>query len=156
MNRVIAKPCYNKQCYKEVVVVDKVLYEPYQAKKCLQTCICAVGSGPLLSASRIIGYYRIYEWRAKARLILDADDLNCAFCVLKALFCLMQPHLFQYERNWSKLNTRQGGKGGKEPLRKTRLQIKQMGENVKDRMEYSWADDIYGINTYHTLGKLSR
>ena len=118
LNRVIAKPCYNKPCYKEVVVVDKVLYEAW--------------------------------------LILDADDLNCTFCVLKALFCLMQPHLFQYERNWSKLNTRQGGKGGKEPLRKTRLQIKQMGENVKDRMEYSWADDIYGINTYHALGKLSR
>lgn len=51
---------------------------------------------------------------------------------------------FQYDRNWSKLNTRQGGNGKKEPLRKTRLHIKQMGENVKDRMEYSWEDSNYG------------
>ena len=51
---------------------------------------------------------------------------------------------FQYDRNWSKLNSRQSGKGGKEPLRKTRLHIKQRGENVKDLMEYSWANDSYG------------
>ena len=34
--------------------------------------IRAVGSGPSLSANRIIGYYRVYEWRAKARTIFYA------------------------------------------------------------------------------------
>ena len=33
---------------------------------------CAVWSGPLLSAYRIIGYYRMYEWWAKAQMILYA------------------------------------------------------------------------------------
>ena len=32
--------------------------------------IRTIWSGPCLSANRIIGYYRMYEWRAKARMIL--------------------------------------------------------------------------------------
>ena len=33
-------------------------------------CIHTVWPGLLLSANRIIGYYRMYEWRAKAQMIL--------------------------------------------------------------------------------------
>ena len=36
------------------------------AKAQISLCINAVWSGPSLSANRIIGYYRIYKWRAKA------------------------------------------------------------------------------------------
>ncbi|KAL3892185.1 hypothetical protein ACJMK2_004419 [Sinanodonta woodiana] len=49
----------------------------------------------------------------------------------------------RHARKWSKLNTRQGVQAHKEPLRKTRLQIKKRGENVKDRMDYSWDDKYY-------------
>ena len=55
---------------------------------------CAVWSGPSLSANRIIGYYRTYEWRAKALMIL----CTCAgwsesvhFVLLKTLFSLILP-----------------------------------------------------------------
>ena len=38
----------------------------------------AVRSGSSLSSNRIIGYYKMYEWRAKAQIIFCecADDLN--------------------------------------------------------------------------------
>ena len=42
------------------------------AKAQIRLRIRAVWSGPSLSANRIIGYYRIYEWRAKARMTLCA------------------------------------------------------------------------------------
>ena len=43
------------------------------AKAQISLHICAVKSGPSLSASRIIGHYRMYEWRAKAQMI------HCAY-----------------------------------------------------------------------------
>ena len=42
------------------------------AKAQISLRIRAVWSGPSLSANKIIGYYRMYEWRAKARMILCA------------------------------------------------------------------------------------
>ena len=42
------------------------------AKDQIRLSIGAVGSGPSLSANRIIGYYRLFEWRAKYRVILWA------------------------------------------------------------------------------------
>ena len=40
------------------------------AKAQIRLCVSTVWSGPSLSTNRITGYYRMYEWRAKARLIL--------------------------------------------------------------------------------------
>ncbi|KAK3584648.1 hypothetical protein CHS0354_003935 [Potamilus streckersoni] len=57
----------------------------------------------------------------------------------------------RHARRWSKLNTRQGVQAHKEPLRKTRLQIKKRGENVKDRMDYSWDDKYYNEDGNHKL-----
>ena len=42
------------------------------AKAQLSLRICAVLSGPSLAAKRIIGDYKMYKWRAKARVILCA------------------------------------------------------------------------------------
>ena len=53
--------------------------------------IRAVWSGPPLSANRIMGYYRLCEWRAKARMILFAcaEWYECALCACsKALFLM--------------------------------------------------------------------
>ena len=38
------------------------------AKAQISLCIRAVLSGSLLSAARLIGYYRMYKWRAKAQM----------------------------------------------------------------------------------------
>ena len=48
------------------------------AKAQISLRICAVLSGPSMSATIIIGYYRMYEWKAKAQMIFRAaqDDLN--------------------------------------------------------------------------------
>ena len=40
------------------------------AEALINLCICAIWLGPSLSTQRIIGYYRMYEWWAKARMIL--------------------------------------------------------------------------------------
>ena len=42
------------------------------AKAQISLCTRTVWSGPSLSASKIIGYYRTYKWRAKARMRLCA------------------------------------------------------------------------------------
>ena len=42
------------------------------------------------------------------------------------------------------MNPRQTGQDKKEPLRKSRIQIKQTGEMIKGRMDYSWEDQSYG------------
>ena len=39
----------------------------WTAKVQISLCICTVWSGPSLCTYRIIGYYRIYEWRANAQ-----------------------------------------------------------------------------------------
>ena len=45
----------------------------HQALMCLQVmCGCAAWPGHSLSANRIIRYYRMYEWKTKARMILCA------------------------------------------------------------------------------------
>ena len=50
--------------------------------------IHTVRSGPSLFTRRIIGYYRMYEWRAKARMILCAYPgwSECTFCVFRRHF----------------------------------------------------------------------
>ena len=42
-------------------------------------CICTVRWGPSLSAIRIIWYFRMYEWNAKARMILCPCAVWCEF-----------------------------------------------------------------------------
>ena len=42
------------------------------AKAQISLRVRAVWSGPSLSANRFIGYYRMFEWRAKARMTLCA------------------------------------------------------------------------------------
>ena len=56
----------------------------------ISLCMCAVLPGPSLSANRIIGYYRMYEWRAKARMILS----ECARLCESAHFAHARRHLF--------------------------------------------------------------
>ena len=53
---------------------------------------CAVWSGPLMSSARITGYYRLYQWWAKARIRPCGCAGRCehTFCACpKALFRLM-------------------------------------------------------------------
>ena len=81
---------------------------PSHAKKCLRDMrtaktqinlhIRAAWSGPSLSANRIIGYYRMFEWRAKAQMILCACESESAqFCACsKAIRRLTRP-------NWKSL-----------------------------------------------------
>ena len=71
----------------------KRVYEQMRtAKAQISLRIRAVWSGPLLSANRIIGYYRVYEWRAKAQMILCA----CARWSEPALFAHPRRHLFTW------------------------------------------------------------
>ena len=57
--------------------------------------ICTFRSGPLLSANKIIECYKMYEWRAKARMMrvcIGSIIWACIFCVCsKTLFCLKRP-----------------------------------------------------------------
>lgn len=53
----------------------------------------------------------------------------------------------RHTRNWSKLNPRQTGQDKKEPLRKSRIQIKQQGEMIGERMSYSWIDQSYEVHS---------
>ena len=85
--------------------------------------ICAVWSGHSLSTNRIFGHYRMYEWRAKAQMILCACagwsksvhfmhvqgrffasrgllDVVCNTCIYKTL--LMSTHNFFSWRNKKK------------------------------------------------------
>ena len=48
-------------------VRDRVLYEMGHR---ISYKIARVRSGPLLSANRIVGLYRMYQWRANARIRL--------------------------------------------------------------------------------------
>ena len=51
----------------------QIVYRQVQAAKIRTSLhICPVWSAPLLLANRIIGYYRMYEWKAKAWMILCA------------------------------------------------------------------------------------
>ena len=65
------------------------------AKVQLSLRICAVWSGPSLSANRIIGHYRMNQWTANARMRLCACVgwiWICAFCACsKTPFRLAKP-----------------------------------------------------------------
>ena len=62
--------------------------------------IRAVCLGPLLSAKRIIGYYRMYEWaRAEWYFGLAQDELNlCILCVFEGTFSLDEANFQTYFR----------------------------------------------------------
>ena len=55
-------------------------------------CIHAVWSGPLLSAARIIGYYRMYQWRAKTQIRLWICDFRA--CLKTPFFSLDAAQLY--------------------------------------------------------------
>ena len=58
----------------------------------ISLCICAVWSGPNLSTDRIIWYYRMYEWRAKAWVIL----CTCAGWSESVHFVHVRRHVFTW------------------------------------------------------------
>ena len=60
------------------------------AKALISLHICAGRSGPSLSATRIIRYYRMYKWKAKARMIL----WPCAGLYESADFAHVRRHFF--------------------------------------------------------------
>ena len=60
------------------------------AKTQISLHIRAVLSGPLLSAKRIFGYYRMFQWKANARIILCA----CAGWCASAHFAHDRRHFF--------------------------------------------------------------
>ena len=62
------------------------------AKAQVSLRIRAGSSGPSLSANKIIGYYRMYEWRVKARMILCA----CAELSYLAHFAQVRRHIFAW------------------------------------------------------------
>ena len=57
-----------------VVMRKRVFGHMWTAEVQISLRISAVWSGPSLSANRIIGYYRMYEWRAKIRMIGLCDS----------------------------------------------------------------------------------
>ena len=64
-----------RMCYKNAldrVLRKRVFWHMRTAKAQTSLRIHAVWSRPSLSADKIIAYYRIYEWRAKARMIVCA------------------------------------------------------------------------------------
>ena len=77
-----------------------VLRHMRTAKAQVSLRIRTVWSWPSLSAHRTIGYYRIYEWRAKARMILCACAgwSKCAFCAFSKAFekGIVTRYIFSY------------------------------------------------------------
>ena len=69
------------------------------AKVKISLRIRAVWSGPSLSANRIIGYRGMYEWRAKARMILCA----CAGWSEFAYFAHVRRHFFAWRGSCKEL-----------------------------------------------------
>ena len=65
---------------------------------------CAGWSGPWLSANRVLGHYRMYQWEANACISLWACGVwiwICAFCAYsKTRFCLMRP-IFKAVLSWN-------------------------------------------------------
>ena len=62
------------------------------AKAQISLRIRAGSSGPSLSANKIIRYYRMYEWRVKARMILCA----CAELSYLAHYAQVRRHIFAW------------------------------------------------------------
>ena len=80
--------------------------QPFDTKKMFSSkcghprLIQAVERGPLLSANKIIRFYRMCEWRAKAQMIFCrcADDVNPhILCILKGIILLDAAHLIASE-----------------------------------------------------------
>ena len=55
------------------------------AKAQINLRIRAVWSGPTLSANRIIRYFRMYQWRANARMKLCMRLMNQNLCIVRML-----------------------------------------------------------------------
>ena len=67
------------------------------AKAQISLRIRAVWSGPSLSANRIVGYYRMYEWSAKARMTIRLahyDPNLCNLRMLEGTFSLDAAHIY--------------------------------------------------------------
>ena len=90
------KPCLNINIFALLgcTMRKRVLGHTQEAKIQISRRIRGIWS----SANRIIGYYRMYEWRAKARMLLCA----CAFCPCsKALFFAWHgPYIFAYAQRY--------------------------------------------------------
>ena len=84
-------------------------------KYCWMTCrqcrlwsgTCTVWSVPSLSANRIIGYYRMYKWRANTQMILCTCAGWPVLCMFKATFLAhlnnVHGELLYYPRCWRQL-----------------------------------------------------
>ena len=78
------------------VMRRRVLEHMRIAKTQISLRICAVWSRPSLSAVRIVGYNRMYQWRANARMIL----CTCAGWTESAHFA--RRHFFALRGPWNK------------------------------------------------------
>ena len=72
------------------------------AKAQISLRIHTVWSGPSLSANRIIGHYKMYEWRAKAWMILCTcavlSESAYSAHVQRHIFSRCGPYILQYQR----------------------------------------------------------
>ena len=65
-----------------------------------------------MSANRLIGYFRLYEWRGKAQIMLVCvqDNLNmCILCMFESTFSLDAAHMkkrFLIENNKTKMHSK--------------------------------------------------
>ena len=74
------------------VMRKRVFKQIWAVKAKISLRIRAVWSGPSLSAARIIGYYRMYQQRAKARM----SPCACAGWCESALFVHARRHFFSW------------------------------------------------------------
>ena len=77
---------------KELAIINKCAGHMRTANAQISLRGCASWSGPSLSANKIIGYYRMYKWRAKTRMILRA----CAEGCVSAHFAQSQIHIIAW------------------------------------------------------------
>ena len=93
---------------------NRVFGHMRKVKAQISLCICAVWSRPSLSTNRIIGYYRMFQWRANARKTLRLCRMVWirTFCSYsKGTFSLETAHmsilcdaLFQIWIHWTVWN----------------------------------------------------
>ena len=83
---------HNNISYMGHVMRKHVFWHMWTAKAQISLCIHAVWTGPSLSISRIIGYNRMYEWRAKRQMILWA----CTGCSESVPFAHVLRHFFAW------------------------------------------------------------
>ena len=84
--------------YMECAMRKRVFGHIRAAKTLIRLRIRAVWSGPSLSASRLIAYYRMYEWRAKRPgwyFVRAQDDQNLrSLRMFEGTFSLDEAHMF--------------------------------------------------------------